>query len=269
MRRTLGRVVARAKPAVPEGAWPLLLTLRSLAGPGPVVGVPTWRRALALAAHPDDESVGAGGLLSLLADAGATVTLAFATDGEATRGSGLDPAATAALRRGEAQAACRVLGVGDVRFLGLADGGLAGSVDELAAAVGAMAAETAPEAVLLPWFLDDHPDHMALSAALGRCAGALGPGLEVWGYETWTPLPANRLVDISAVLDRKRRALAAHATAHLAFDVSAALGLARWRSIHGLMGRGHAEAFLAAPVEVYLELMARALSLPGAGPPGR
>lgn len=263
MRRTLARVVARAKPAVPDAAWPLLLSLRSLAGAGPVVGLPAWRRALVLAAHPDDESVGCGGLLALLADAGTTLTLVFGTDGEATRGSGLDPSATAALRRAEGSAACRVLGVGDVRFLGLGDGALGASMGALGDAIGAAVAEAAPDAVLLPWFLDDHPDHQALSVALGRCAGALSPGLEVWGYETWTPLPANRLVDISSVLDRKRRALAAHVTAHLAFDVSATLGLARWRSLHGLMGRGHAEAFLAAPVEEYLDLTDRASAAPG------
>jgi len=34
--------------------------------------------------------------------------------------------------------------------------------------------------------------------------------LEVWGYETWTPLPANRIVDITSVLDRKKAAIAAH-----------------------------------------------------------
>ncbi|MGH9128310.1 MAG: PIG-L deacetylase family protein [Acidimicrobiales bacterium] len=253
--RALVRAVARAKPAVPESAWPALLALRSLAGAGPVVGLPGWRRVLVLAAHPDDESVGAGGTLALLADSGASVTAVFATDGEATRGSKRASGATAALRRAEAAAACRVLGVADVRHLGLADGGLGASVDVLASAISAVSAELEPEAVMLPWWLDDHPDHQALSVAL-RAAEA-PDSLEVWGYETWTPLPANRIVDISAVLDRKRRALAAHATAHLAFDVSASVGLARWRSIYGLMGKGHAEAFLAAPVGGYLELMTR------------
>lgn len=255
LARSLRRAVARAKPAVPEGAWPALLAVRSLAGSGPVVGQPGFRRVLALAAHPDDESVGAAGTLALLADAGAEVGVLFATDGEATRGSRRDQAATGALRREEAGVACRVIGAGEVRFLGLGDGLLADRLDALAAGIGKAVRELAPEVVFLPWWMDDHPDHQALSAALGRAV--LPADLEVWGYETWTPLPANRLVDISAALDRKRRALEAHATAHLAFDVSAALGLARWRSIHGLMGRGYAEAFLAAPLQEYLELVSR------------
>ncbi len=220
-----------------------------------MVGLPEWSRVLILAAHPDDESVGAAGTLALLCDAGAVVTAVLATDGEATRGSAGDPATTGALRREEARAACRILGVGDVRHLGLADGGLPGSVDALASSISSVVAEVEPEVVLLPWWLDDHPDHQALSSALA--VADVSGSLEVWGYETWTPLPANRLVDITQVLDRKRRALAEHRTAHLAFDVSAALGLNRWRSIHGLMGVGHAEAFVAAPLAEYRELVTR------------
>lgn len=219
------------------------------------MGTPGWRRVLVLAAHPDDECIGAAGSLALLADEGATVTALFATDGEATRGSTRSRAATAALRRAEARAACAILGVGDTRHLGLADGGLSGSVRPLAEALGSAFADLAPEAVMLPWWLDGHPDHRAMSSALVLAeAPAATP---VWAYETWTPLPANRLVDVSAVIERKRRALAEHKTAHLAFDVGAMLGLNRWRSIHGLMGVGYAEAFIGTNLGGYRELMAR------------
>ena len=139
-----------------------------------------------------------------------------------------------------------------MRFLHHPDGGLPAQAEALGRELSALVDELRPEVVLLPWFLDGHPDHQALSTAL---AGAtLPPELELWGYETWTPLPANRLVDISPVVARKQAALAAHVTAHLAFDVSAGLALSRWRSIHGLAGVGHAEAFLAAPVVGYLAM---------------
>jgi LmbE family N-acetylglucosaminyl deacetylase len=254
--RPLARAFARGKPLVPDALWPLLLTLRSVAGDGPLVGLPAFRRVVALAAHPDDESMGCAGTLALLAESGAEVTVVFATDGEATRGSALEPAETGRLRAAEARDACRLLGVTRTRFLGRPDRGLPERAAELGAEIGAVLAETRAEVVLLPWFLDGHPDHQALSAALAHAT--LPAGLEVWGYETWTPLPANRIVDISAAFDRKQAALAAHVTAHLAFDVSAAAALARWRSIHGLMGRGYAEAFLAAPAADYLALAARA-----------
>jgi LmbE family N-acetylglucosaminyl deacetylase len=126
-------------------------------------------------------------------------------------------------------------------------------VDGLASAIAALLADLQPDVLMLPWFLDGHDDHRALSDALAAVSG-LPQDLEVWGYETWTALIPNRIVDVSTVVDRKRAAIAAHATAHLAFDVSAGLGLSRWRSIHGLMGRGHAEAFLALPSARYVAL---------------
>ena len=252
VKRGLARLLARAKPLVPPTLLPIVNVLRSVPGSGPLVGLPAFRRVLVLAAHPDDESIGCAGTVALLADSGAQVTMVFATDGEATIGSPLGRSETGVRRAAEARAACEALGVSDVRFLHHPDGGLPERAGELGRALSTLVGELRPEVVLLPWFLDGHPDHRALSTALA--AAELPAALELWGYETWTPLPANRLVDISSVVPRKQAALAAHVTAHLAFDVSAGLALSRWRSIHGLAGVGYAEAFLAAPVAGYLAM---------------
>jgi LmbE family N-acetylglucosaminyl deacetylase len=225
------------KPHVPASALPVLATLRSFAGDGPIVGTPAFRRVLALAAHPDDEAVGCGGLLALLADAGAEVHVCFATDGEGTIGAAMPAADVARRRRAEAEAACRVLGTRPPRFLGHPDGHLAEHAEALAADVARLVGELRPEVVLAPWELDGHADHRAVFAAVP-------PGVEVWGYETWTPLTPNRIVDVSSTFARKEQALACYETAHLAFDVGAMLALNRYRSVHGLMGRGHAEAYL-------------------------
>jgi N-acetylglucosamine malate deacetylase 1 len=243
--------VARAKPAVPARAWPALLAVRSLVGERPLVGLPGFRSVLVVAPHPDDESVGAGGTIRLLADAGASVTILFATSGEATIGAPDDPEEVSSRRRSEALAACRLLGA-TPRFLDHPDGGLSGATDLLAREMGAAAGELRPEAVFLPWFADGHPDHEACTIALSQAG--IDPKVEVWGFETWTPLPANRLVDITPAIGAKRAAVAAHSTAHLAFDLGALIGLSRYRSVHGLMGQGYAEAFLAAPVPQYLKL---------------
>ena len=85
---------------------------------------------------------------------------------------------------------------------------------ELTAALRAAVAELEPEAVFAPWLLDGTPDHRAVAKALG---GALADGgadaqPEVWGYEVWTPLVPNRIVEITSVIGRKREALAAHRT---------------------------------------------------------
>jgi LmbE family N-acetylglucosaminyl deacetylase len=251
--RTVTRAVARAKPLVPRRAWPLVLAARSLAGDGPLVGEPELRSLAVLAAHPDDESLGCAGTIALLRRRDVPVTVAFATDGEATRGAETSAAETGRRRRAEAVAACARLDVRDVSFWGLPDGGLPESLPALATRIGALV--EGRDGLMLPWFLDGHPDHEALSLALADVA--LPDDLEVWGYETWSPLPANRVVDVTAAWSEKEAAVAAHETARQAFDLSAALGLNRWRSIHGLMGRGYAEAFLAAPAGEYLALQAR------------
>ena len=255
--RLLVRLAARLKPVVPDRAWPLLLAGRSFLGQAPVVGQPGFRSVVVLAPHPDDEAVGAGGTIRLLADSGARVTVVFATDGDATIGASEDPSEVARRRRAEAEASCALLGA-EPRFLGLPDGSVASEVAALARGLGDAVRTTGAEAVFLPWFADGHPDHDACSRAVG--AAGLEPSVEVWGYETWTPLPANRVVDITSAVEAKRRAIAAHATAHQAFDVGAMLGLSRYRSVHGLMGRGYAEAFLAGRLADYLAAAERATS---------
>ena len=253
--RAVVRAVARTKPLIPESAWPVLTTMRSLAGDGPILATPTFARVLVLAAHPDDETAGCGGLLALLADRGATIEIAIATSGEGTIGSDQQPAEVARRRESEARRAAEVLGARPPRFLSHPDGGLPDAVDALAADLRGLVADVEPDAILLPWFLDGHRDHQAIGHALERAG--VDDDLELWGYETWTPLTANRLVDISKVFERKERALAAYETAHLAFDVSAMLGLNRYRSAHATIGKGYVEGYLAAPAAGWFELAAK------------
>jgi LmbE family N-acetylglucosaminyl deacetylase len=250
--RPVDRWLTRRRRAVPDGAWPALRAAASLAGDGPLVGLPSLRRVLVLAPHPDDETIGAGGTLARLAAAGATVEVVVLTDGEATPGTGLEVAEAGRRRRQEAARACVHLGLAPPKFGGHPDGGLAQRQAELAGELGALVPDLAPQAVFLPWFGDGHPDHRAVSAALARTG--LPDRVDVWAYETWAPLPANRVVDITPVVDLKRRALAAHVTAGAAFDLDAMIGLNRYRSVHGLAGRGWAEAFLVAPAPRYLAL---------------
>lgn len=254
VRRLVTRAVARAKPAIPESAWPSLLALRSVLGDGPLVARPAAARALVLAAHPDDESLGCAGSLADLTDRGATVEVLFATDGEGTRGSPRPSSEVGAARREEARRAVALLG-GNATFAGLPDGGLGGAAAELGRAIADAVGRARPEIVFAPWPGDGHADHRAVAEALAEVR--LPAGCEVWGYETWTALPANRLVDITPHIERKQAALASHETAALAFDMSAGLGLSRWRSMHGLMGRGWAEAFLVVAAEDYPPLVAR------------
>jgi LmbE family N-acetylglucosaminyl deacetylase len=142
------------------------------------------RRVVVVAAHPDDETLGASGCLQALHRAGAQVTVVVATDGEAAYPA-LDPVARrdlARARRAELVAALRAQGLGDVpvRWLGLPDSGLAGCGGELRAALEPLLADA--DAYLAPWTGDPHPDHRAAGTAAAAVAPVTAHG---WSYPIW------------------------------------------------------------------------------------
>jgi LmbE family N-acetylglucosaminyl deacetylase len=247
----VARGIARQTAAVlPK---PLVDTIVRLVGArrGPAIGVPDARHIVVLAPHPDDESIGCGGLLAHASRRGADITVVFATDGDdmlvADAGGDLG-----SRRREEAIAACTILGARPV-FLGFRDGALSGRIDDLGAAFDRAFAETHPDLVVLPWFGDDHRDHAAVNRAFARTG--IARNVRVLGCEIWSPLPANRLVDITAVADDKRRAIAAH-TADTLLDPDAVLGLNRFR---GGATRGvgrYAEAYVDATAGEYIDWVA-------------
>jgi len=239
------RAVTRWEPPAASRVGGILRAASSLLAGGPLIGVPSLRRVLVLAPHPDDESLGCGGTTALLAQGGASVRVLCVTDGTSTPGTGLTQAEVGRRRRSEATSACRVLGLPEPLFLGLPDGAVEAMVTELAAMVEEHVADTRASAIFAPWPGDGHRDHVAVAVAVA--VASLPDDVTVWGYETWGPLVPNRVVDITAVSPRKSAAVASHVTAQTSFDLSAMMALSRYRSVHGLRGGGEAEAFLALP----------------------
>lgn len=248
MRPRRTRITARAADRVSPRVEAQLLRLRATVGDGPRIGLPSARRVLILAPHPDDETLACGGAAALHARAGADVRLVVVTDGDAARVD-LPRDALARRRREEVSAAAADLGLPPPLFLGLPDGDLGGVVDDLGRELGAHLAEFEPDQVLLPWFGDEHADHRAVNHALALASPATAP--LIMGGETWTPVPANRIVDVTDVIEDIQAAAARHRTAARSFDLDAMLALKRYRTVHGLRGRGWAEGYLALPWEEF------------------
>lgn len=131
------------------------------------------RRALIVAPHPDDETIGAYGLIRALKARSVQVRVMVVTDGAASH-----PASQRwphrrliAERRRETRAAMRRIGVmaGEVTFLGQPDGGLAESADA-ATTVRRAVARSASDLLVTPAPDDNHPDHRAVADALRRSA---------------------------------------------------------------------------------------------------
>jgi LmbE family N-acetylglucosaminyl deacetylase len=203
------------------------------------------RRLLGVWAHPDDEAYLSAGLMARVIADGGTVTILTATRGE--KGTD-DPALYdsdefGALRESELVAALAVLGVTDVRFLGLRDGECDGADDERAIDQILQAIEDVlPDAIVTfgPDGITNHPDHRAVSRWTTEAWRRAGRGELLYATMThdyialhrdlhdrvgvFGEFPGGRPVSVGrsgvalecsltrVELDRKRRALAAHAT---------------------------------------------------------
>jgi LmbE family N-acetylglucosaminyl deacetylase len=208
-------------------------------------------RILVLAAHPDDEILGAGGTLALNAAGAEAIAIWIATDG--TRQEGAVPDEDyGERRREESRRAAGTLGLEPPLFGSLPDRELSTSAGALAAALDALVEEFRPDLIFCPSPVEIHPDHRALAEALYEKLAASRPGdpdydrlrfLRLAFYEISHPLLPDTLVDIASVSRVKEEALAAYASQQAVRDYAGAIGgLNAYRRLT-LEGEGPVEAF--------------------------
>ncbi len=177
-------------PGTGESAW----SAESLWAGVEQLELGSVRRLVVVAAHPDDETLGAGGLMAEAAGMGIAVAVLVISAGERSHPDSPthSPAALAVVRRAEVRRAISVLAPDAVvRQLAVPDGEVAESVDavvaELASLVGDDAAATL---IVAPWRGDRHPDHAAAAAAAAIVARSAGSALleyPVWAWHWATP----------------------------------------------------------------------------------
>jgi LmbE family N-acetylglucosaminyl deacetylase len=165
-------------PGTAEDSWDGWAGLRRV----PAVDPPAWPSAVIVAAHPDDEVLGAGGTMAILAAGGARLRLLAVTDGEASH-PGADPQATARTRTAESAEALRRLSLRDIEVIRLRfpDTGLTGCEDELSDRLGELCAGFG--VCLAPWDSDAHADHEAAGRAARRAARRNGQ--QMLSYPIW------------------------------------------------------------------------------------
>ncbi|MEO7124122.1 MAG: PIG-L family deacetylase [Lacisediminihabitans sp.] len=162
-------------------------------------------KLVVFSAHPDDETLGVGGMLAAAAELSIPVHVVVAT--------GDDPR-----RRGELTAALDELGVSaHIDYLEFPDGALKQHTPQLASAVSNILVQSdGPTWVIAPWPGDRHGDHRVLGEqveAAGRSADTKVFFYPVWLWQWGTPdqCPWERMREVSlsrAVQDRKQAALA-------------------------------------------------------------
>lgn len=207
-------------PGTPEADWARCGALHR----APEVDLTGVDRVVVFAAHPDDETLGAGGTVHRLADAGADVRVVVATLGENSHPDSPThtPERLAALRHEELAAAVHTLTSTDTppEYLALTDGGL--TEDELSEPVARhleWLEQGEQPLVIVTWEEDGHTDHEVLARTVVAAAGARGVRcLQYpvwfwhWGSPTRLPRGLVRVPLDDAARAAKRSALAHHVT---------------------------------------------------------
>jgi LmbE family N-acetylglucosaminyl deacetylase len=209
--------------------------------------LPSGRRIMVVAPHCDDETLGCGGTLALLRRNQCEVRVVIVTNSNGG-GAIADAAQITEARRRESSTALGILGVEDVVFLDEPDGGLFPSRRFMTAA-GALLDEFRPDWLFVPSVLEYHRDHVAAGLAFLALWRRRGKHERLFLYEVWSPVPATRIVDITDVMDLKRRALGCYTTAlrHGSY-LSSAEGLAAYRGLNiGGPDTRYAEAYAEIP----------------------
>lgn len=219
-------------------------------------------------AHPDDVDYGAAGTVAHWVRRGWPVTYCVVTDGDAGHSDpAVDRAELTAIRRREQWEAARIVGVDDVRFLGLRDG-LVEPGPALRRDIARVIRQVRPHLVLTHSpernylrVKSSHPDHRAVGTATldavypdarTPCAFPelqLEEGLGAWSVpEVWLrggPV-ADRFVDVTDTFEIKMAAIRAHRSqggAELGFDGVMRVRLAALAADAGLPQGRLCEAF--------------------------
>jgi LmbE family N-acetylglucosaminyl deacetylase len=211
------------------------------------------RRALVVAAHPDDADFGAAGTVALWSKQGWDFYYLVCTNG--AKGSddpAISPPELIKMRRQEQRDAAAVLGVKEVFFLDYEDGellagrDLLGDIVRIIRGVRPNAVFTHdPEAIIINDSFVNHSDHRitgmtAIDAVYPAARDRLNfpehisEGLEPHKVEQiyiWGTDRANFDVDISEVIDTKVKALVAHTSQFTPDFIS--MILERWKNAEG------------------------------------
>lgn len=143
---------------------------------------PPRQPVLVIAPHPDDETLAAGGFISMQVSEGVPVQLIAVTDGENAYKDGPN---LATIRRAEQTAALETLGLepSNIIRLGLTDSGVASEESTLMERLLPLVSKDTH--VLAPWTGDFHPDHEACGRAAQKVAQHVGATLTFYFFWTW------------------------------------------------------------------------------------
>ncbi len=208
-----------------------------------------------LSPHPDDDVIGCGGTIIKHIAMGHKVNIIYLCSGD----KGIkdkNPVEVTIIRKSEALNAALVLGLSEsnLHFLNFEDEKLLQNIDHAALEIKKLFNDVPPDLIYLPSFLDKHNDHFATNHIFKKLNIN---NTVIAAYEVWTPLIPNRIVDISAVISQKEKAIQAHVSQIKALQYDQAIiGLNRYRAkMYTKKSFEYAEAFLVINSQDYNSLI--------------
>lgn len=193
------------------------------------INIKPGEKILIVAPHPDDESIGCGGLIALYHE---QVDVLLVTDGYNAELNNLD---AAQIRQEEFKKAMECAGVHGYTMLHIPEHETQKHRDKFRKIDFSKYAH-----VFVPNRWELHQDHVDVYKVVKRLAGNVP---KLYEYEVWTPLRRpNIIVDIASVLSKKQNMITCHASQVEELDyISLATGLSAFRGqTHGLE---YAEAY--------------------------
>lgn len=182
---------------------------------------------IVISPHPDDESLGTGGLIVLTRRHHQHATVILVTDGAASHLNSKKYPRERLIqtRRSELREAARLMGLGTHQLceLGLPDAAAPtkGPVfDQAVGTISNIVAAAQAASLFVTWKFDPHCDHKA-AALLAEQVRRQHPHLKLWAYPIWgwhlspsaqlaTPTPTGKRLAIDQVIEQKRAAIRAH-----------------------------------------------------------
>ena len=205
------------------------------------------KKVLVIAPHQDDESIGCGGTLIKHAKAGGRVEIAFCTSGGEKR-------------MYEAKDAAKALGSRRNHFLQFEIRSLYRNTNQLAERFTELFNRVEPEIVFLPFMIDNHQDHVAISRAFAKAYKNKTINCFVYAYSVWTTLIPNVIFDISEQWEQKKQAIEFYKTQTATRDyVTMASSISKYWSVVKGKNTQYCEAFFKATSSEYVSLVKKIL----------
>lgn len=160
---------------------------------------------LVIAPHPDDETLGCGGIIAQMLQNDITVTVLIMTDGD---GGGRMPNIKK-IRMHEFECAKTILGFTKDFRLAFPDGSLALYEDEVCEKISEILKKNSFSLIFVPYLLDYNSDHQAVNRVLAKSLIQVDyPLVKIAMYEIWTPITyPNCLINVSLQYEIKKEAL--------------------------------------------------------------